>query len=113
MEDKTELITSLIEEVKEYGKNTAELYKLKAIDKSADLLSTMIFRVVVSIILVLFFLFISFGLAFWLGSILGEIWHGFFVLGGFYGVIAIMISLVAKKWFKRTIGDTIVKQILN
>jgi hypothetical protein len=113
MEDKTEVITSLIDEVKEYGKTTAELYKLKAVDKSADLLSSMIFRAVVTIILVLFFLFMSIGLAFWLGSILGETWYGFFVLGGFYGVVAIVISLIANKWVKRTIGDTIVKQILK
>ena len=44
MEDNINLIEPLLERFKDYGKTSIELVKLKSIDKTADILSTLVAR---------------------------------------------------------------------
>jgi hypothetical protein len=113
MEDNINLIEGLFEKTVEYGKSSLELAKLKAIDKTSDVLSTSAQHLVVLAILIFFMLFLNLGLAFWLGQLLGEIYFGFFVVSGFYGIAAILIYSFMRKWIKRQAGDFFVKQMLK
>jgi hypothetical protein len=58
-------------------------------------------------------LFLSLGLALWLGKILGEICYGFFALAGFYCLAAILIYFFLHKWIKKQIGNALIKQMLK
>jgi hypothetical protein len=113
MEENTNLIDELIEKTVEYGKSSLELAKLKAIDKTSDSISSVFAHSVVIVILVAFMLFLSLGVAFWLGKIMGEIHLGFFAVAIFYCITAILIYLFMLKWIKKHIGNTIIKQILK
>jgi len=113
MEQNTNLIDELIEKTVEYGKSSLELAKLKAIDKTSDTISSVFAHSVVVVILVAFMLFLSLGVAFWLGKIMGEIHLGFFLVALFYCITAILIYLFMFKWIKKHIGNTIIKQILK
>jgi len=113
MVPETNLIESLIEKTVEYGKSSLELTKLKAIDKTSDVVSSLFAHSVVFVILFSFVLFLSLGLALWIGKIMGEIYFGFFVVAGFYCVSAILIYFFLRKWIKKQVGNAIVKQVLK
>lgn len=113
MEDTAKLIESLLERTVEYGKTSFELVKLKAVDKTSDVVSTLIPHTIVIVLIVSFLLFVNLGLAFWLGEILGKIYFGFFVVAAFYGLSAIVLHFLMHKRLKKYIGDYIIKQVLN
>ena len=113
MEDHTKLIEPLIEKATEYSKTVYELVKLKILDKSLSVVSSLITHYVVLILAVLFMVFSSVGLSLWLGAILGEIYYGFFVAGAFYCMIAIVLHFFLRKPFKKFISNFIIKHELN
>lgn len=113
MEDNANLIEELIEKTVDYGKSSLELAKLKALDKTSDAVSSVVVHSVVLIVLLFFMLFLSFGLAFWLGQRLGEIYLGFIIVGGFYGITTILIYSFMRKWIKKQAGNYFIKQMLK
>jgi hypothetical protein len=44
---------------------------------------------------------------------LGEAYYGFFAVAGFYGMAAILVYLFMRKWIKRAVGNTFIKQVLK
>jgi hypothetical protein len=113
MEDKTSAIESLIERATEFGKTSFDLAKLKVLDKTSDVVSSITSHYVVIIFISSFILFINFGLALWLGEILGKIYYGFFVVAAFYGITGILVHFILHKWLKRIFGDYFIKQVLK
>jgi len=113
MEDQESLIESLIEKGEQYGKTTLELLKLKTIDKSADVVSTLVSWAIVIVFAVLFFLILNIGVALWIGELLGKSYYGFFVVAGFYALLAILFGIFRKQMIKRPINNSIVEQVLE
>jgi hypothetical protein len=113
MEDNSKLIESLLERATEYGKSSFELVKLKALDKTSDVVSSIVPHSVVIAVIGSFLLFLNLGLAFWFGEILGKTWMGFFVIAAFYGIIAIVLHFFMHKWLKKVICNYIIKQMLK
>lgn len=113
MENNTKLIESLFEKATDYGKTSLELVKLKALDKTSDLVSTHVPQFGVTILLALFLLFFNLGIAFWLGEILGKVFYGFIAVGAFYLLLAAFIYLFLRKWIKRIMYNYIIQQVLK
>ena len=107
------MIEALLERATEYGKTSFELIKLKALDKTSDVVSSLIPHSVVFVLIASFMLFINLGLAFWLGEILGKTYFGFFVVAGFYGFIGIVLHFFMHKWLKKIVCNSIIKQVLK
>ena len=113
MEDNANLIESLLERATEYSKTSYELVKLKALEKTSDVVSTIIPHSVVFIFIMTFLVFLSLGLSLWLGEILGKIYYGFIVVAAFYGLIAFVLHFFMHKWLKKVIGNYFVKKVLE
>jgi hypothetical protein len=113
MEDNSKLLDSLLDRATEYSKTSYELVKLKALDKTTDIISSFIPHSVVFVLIASFLLFFNIGLAFWLGEILGRIFYGFFVVAAFYVVTGIIIHFFMHKWIKRRISDYFIQQVLK
>jgi fatty acid desaturase len=113
MEDNEKLIESLLERAADYGKTTYELVKLKTLDKTSDVVSSLIPHSFVFVLIALFMLFFNLGLAFWLGEILGKTFYGFFVVAAFYGLIGIVIHFFMHKWLKKLVCNYIIKNVLK
>lgn len=113
MEENAKLIESILESTAEYGKTTFELVKLKALDKTTDVVSSLFPVSIVFILIVIFIFFLNFGLALWLGEILGKTLYGFFVVAAFYGVLGIVVRLFMHKWLKKVAGNFFIKQVLK
>jgi len=113
MDDKTKLIEPLLEQAIDYSKTSIELIKLKALDKSSDVISSIVPHTVVFIFIGSFMLFLSLGLSFWLGEILGRIYFGFAAVAACYGIIAIVLHFFMHKWLKKSLRNFLIKQVLN
>jgi hypothetical protein len=83
MEDSPKLFETLVDSAKDYGRSGIVLIKLKALDKSSDVLSSAFSNLVGPAIICAFLLFANLGLAFWLGEILGSLNAGFFIVAAF------------------------------
>ena len=112
MEDKKFLIESLFEKIKEYLNTSIDLVKLKAIEKVSDICSSLAIRLSILLIFSMFFLFLSIGVSFWLGELLGEVYYGFLIVAAFYLVVAILLLLMYKP-MKKSVADIIVKEALK
>jgi len=113
MEDQESLIESLIEKGEQYGKTTIELLKLKTLDKSADVVSTLISWAIVIVLSVLFFLILNIGLALYIGELLGKSYYGFFAIAGFYAFLALIFGVFREQFIKSPVNNSIITQVLQ
>jgi hypothetical protein len=113
LDEPTVLIESLIEKGEQYGKTTFELLKLRTIDKSADVSSNIVSWLVVGVFAVLFFLVLNIGVALWLGELMGKSYYGFFVVSGFYALLAILFTIFRKQFIKEPLNNSIISQVLD
>jgi len=113
MDEKDNILSSLLDSVEEYGKTNIELIKLKGLDKASDIAAAAISRITAIIAYFTFLLMASLGVAFWLGAVLGRIWYGFFVVAAFYGLLGLLAYFFLHKGLKRVFADMIIHQTLK
>ncbi len=113
MEENKKLIESLLEKAIEYSKTSYELAKLKALDKTSDVVSSFIPQALAFVLIASFMIFLNLGLAFWLGKILGEIYFGFFVVAAFYLVLGVVFHFFMSKSLKKYICNAFIKKMLK
>ncbi len=113
MTDNAKPLETLFERAEDYSKTTLKLLKLNAIDKSADVVSSLVSRLAVIMTLVLSVIIINIGLALWIGKLLGESFYGFIVIGLFYALLALLIHLFRHEWVKYPVSNTIIKQLMK
>lgn len=113
MEENKKLLESLMDRATDYGKTSFELVKLKAVDKTSDVVSSIISHTFVLVLAASFMLFCSMGLALWLGEILGKLFYGFFVIAAFYVVMGTVVHLFMHKSLKKIIRNYVIKQLLK
>jgi hypothetical protein len=113
MEENANLLETLLERASEYGKTSIELARLKALDKTTEIVSYVIPLSVVMLLVASSLLFLNLGLAFWLGEVLGKIYYGFFIVAAFYVLAGIFIHFFLHKWIKRLVGDYFIKRVLK
>jgi hypothetical protein len=113
MNENANMIESMMERAAGYGKTSYELIKLKAIDKTSDIVSSFVPLYVVFIFILFFVLFLSIGLALWFGEIFGKTYYGFFLLSACYGLTGIFIRVFMYKWLKTLVCNKFIKQVLK
>lgn len=113
MESPAEIIESLFEKAVDYGKTSLRLVKLKTLSKTSDVVSSLLSHLVVLIFAMSFMLFLSLGLAIWIGEMLGKTFYGFLVVAAFYGLAGIFIHLFLHKWLKKLVSDQFIEQVLK
>ena len=113
MEEKATLIESLLEKVESYVSTSLELFKLKAVDSLADIVSTLVSNIVIIISVLLCIILGSIGLAFWIGKLIDNIYYGFFIVAGLYLTISLLVYLLRKSLIKNAVSNSIINQILN
>lgn len=96
-----------------YTKTSIELAKLKALEATTQIATTMIWRLSVVISISLFGLVFNIGVALWLGEVLGHSYYGFFIVAGFYLLAAIVFHFFLRNWIKKPVSDLIITQALQ
>jgi phosphoglycerol transferase MdoB-like AlkP superfamily enzyme len=108
MTDTATSIETLFEKAQDYSKTSLELLKLNAIAKSSDVTSTLMARLIIFMVVALSVMIINIGIAFWISDQLGKDWYGFFIVGIFYAIIAILLFVFRHQWIKNPIHNAII-----
>ncbi len=112
MEDKSSLIKDLIQIAEIYAKTNLDLFKLKAISKSADVISTIIVKIIIFIVISLMAVLLNIGLALWIGELLGKLYFGFFILAAFYVLVALLLHYIPNM-IKSPVKNALIVKMLN
>ena len=112
MQANTNLIEPLLERCKDYGKTSLELIKLTTIDKTANILSTLISRLLIVIIGFISLITLNIAIALWLGYLMGKTYDGFLVVAGFYAIMGVIFYFM-QPTIKTRINDSLIKLLTN
>jgi len=114
MENKvSDNIESLFERAGEYLETRIDLYQLKAVDKSSDVISSLVSKLIVLMVFALFIIIVNIGIALLLGELLGKSYYGFFVLAGLYLITGLIFNANRRKWFKEPFADKLIRKFLK
>ena len=104
---------NIFEKAENYTRTSLELVKLRTVSASADVLSTITSKIVVGAVVAFFTLFLNIGISLWIGKELGEYYYGFFILAGFYLIVAIVLHTFQHSLIKTPIGNIVISSILK
>jgi hypothetical protein len=113
MNDNVTPIEMLFDKAEDYGKTTIELLKLQAVRKSADVISSLISKAVVTISVALSILILNIGFALWLGKITGQYYYGFFIVGGAYALIALIFYFFRHQWVEAPLKNGFISKMMS
>jgi membrane protein implicated in regulation of membrane protease activity len=103
----------ILKKAEEYVENRIEIVRLKTIGKSSEIISSVLSHLILVIIIGISLLILSIGIAFWIGHLMGEIYAGFLIVGGFYAIVGVLLICFRRKWLKQSIEDLLVKKLLE
>ena len=112
MSNTKNIIDPLLEKVENYGKTTFDLLKYKTLDKTAEVSSTLISRIILIVTISFFVMALNIAAALWIGDMLGKAYYGFLIVAGFYAIVSIILLLVHRR-IQASLNDVIVKQLFN
>lgn len=113
MENNATTIEMLFERAEDYTRTTVELAKLHTVDKAADVMSSLLSRLAVSIVFAMFALLANIGLSIWIGELVGKLYYGFFIVSSFYLLIAIILYIFKNEWIKTPISNFMIVKMLK
>src|SRR5215203_1962179 len=94
-------IKDKIENIAEQTHDLADTaYRLAFIEATEQITKVATTTIIISILLLLFnflLLFLGFGVANWVGEALNDMKMGYFIVGGFYLLIIVLIIVLSKK----------------
>ena len=106
------LIESLFGQSKDYIDTRLELYKLKLIDKSSSIASSVIAGVALFVVFFIFFIVLNIGIALLICDLIGKSYLGFLILAAFYGIVGFVLFSKRNKIFKTPIAKLIIGKFL-
>ncbi|MDF2432391.1 MAG: hypothetical protein JWP44_2022 [Mucilaginibacter sp.] len=112
MEAKNETSPPIIDQLKEYAETRIKLAKYQAIEGGSTFAASIIADVVTIMSMVLAFLFASFTLAFYLGTLFNATWIGFGIVAVLYLIIALAIK-ANKKSLEKPIVNVFIQKIFK
>lgn len=112
MDEKTP-VEVLLERAQAYTRTSLQLFKLRATEKLAEMVSGIASNLVILVIFILFFVNLNIGLALFLGALLGKSWLGFIIVSGGYAIIGFVVYLFRERWIKQPVSNSIITQLLK
>lgn len=103
----------LFERVENYATTSVNLLKLNAVEKSADVISSLSHRIVLLLVVAMFTLFINVGVSMYIGKLLNEYYLGFFIVSTFYLLLAVFIYIFRNKFLKTPISNMVITKLLK
>jgi membrane-bound ClpP family serine protease len=113
MEGKVTTIETLVDKTEDYVKTSIDLFKLKAVDKSAEVVSTLSVKIACLLITGIVALLVNVGLALLIGEAIGKIYIGFFVVAAFYLLVLGLIMLFKNEWIKTPVSNAVINSFFK
>lgn len=112
MEEKSTLIKDMIELLESYAKTNIDLFKLKAISKTSDVISIIVLKLVFFTVVLIMIILLNIGLALWIGELTGKLYYGFLIVTAFYVFVAILIHFIPNM-IKLPLKNSLIVKMLN
>jgi hypothetical protein len=113
MEENPTDIDILLSDAGDFIETRTTLWKYKTIESLADvsgeLVSGLGLIVIASFVIIIF----SIGFALLIGDWVGKSYWGFFIMGGFYVIVALIIFAARRKWLKDPFSNMLIRKILK
>jgi len=106
-------IELLYDKAKKYTETSMELFRLNAIDKTADVASSLMARMAIVMVVAMFTLFVNIGIALLIGKMMGEYYLGFMIVSLFYLILAIVLHLFRNQFIKIPITNLVIEKLLK
>lgn len=106
-------IESLFEKAEIFGKTSIELAKLKLLHTSTKVITALISKLAVFAVLIIFTLILNIGIAFYLGTLTGQVYIGFMIISGFYLLVGLFLHFFLHKIIKKPITELIITRSIN
>ena len=106
-------IAKLIQRAEDYAKTTITLYKLTTVQKSADIISGVVSKLLLLLVIAFFLLMLSIGASLWIGDLLGKSYYGFFIVTGFYLVVFVALYIFRQQLIQTPTRNAVVVEILK
>ncbi|MEI9910403.1 MAG: phage holin family protein [Bacteroidota bacterium] len=113
MPSTVEHIEELVTKAGDLAETKIELWKLKTAGKISETLSSLICVMAIALFTGAAITIISIGAAIYIGSYMGDISYGFFIVGGFYALAGLLLYLFRKKWIKIPLSNLIIDKIIK
>lgn len=111
MEKTSTLLNTIYSESNEYVRLQTKSLKLEIYERVTNLIESGISASIVALFGLFSFLFINFGLAFWLSEVFGSTKIGFLVVGGFYFVVLGLYLLLKEKVAQNKVKNIVLKKV--
>ena len=113
MDSKPTNLEELFQKLKDYADVRLDLFKLKSINKVSGFMSTVITIVILIALFSAVILCITIGLALLIGAWLGNAWYGFFIVGGIYLIVGLVIYSMRDKLIKIKVSNKLIKELID
>jgi hypothetical protein len=110
MEEKTKL-DSLANHIKQYAEESFNLLLINLYEKVSRMISGATAAIIFAVFGIIVLLFASIGLAMWVGSMLESTFAGFFIVAGFYLLVAAVLYMVRDKFIRLPVVNSVIKSI--
>jgi hypothetical protein len=104
-------IEDFVAKAGDLAETKVELWKLRATGKISETISSLISVFAIAALICVAITIISIGIAFWIGSEMGKVSYGFFIVGGFYAFAGLLVYLFRKKWIKNPVSNLVINKI--
>ena len=113
MQSTIDHIEDLISKAGDVAETKVELWKLRAAGKISETVSSLIAIIAIVVMIIASVTILSVGIAFWIGAEMGKTSYGFFIVGGFYAFVGLLVYLFRGRWIKTPLSNLIIDKIIK
>jgi hypothetical protein len=101
----------LADNVKEYIETYIKLSTVKITDKASGFAAVSIMGILVCFFTLCTLLFLGIGASMWLGEVIGNIKAGYFIVGGFYFLILVILIISRDSFLFPIVRNFVIKKV--
>ena len=113
MQSTIDHIENLVSRAGDIAETKVELWKLRAVGKISETVSSLISVMAIVIFTFIAITILSLGIAYWIGSKMGNISYGFFIVGGFYALVGLLVYVFRRNLIKSPLTNLIINKIVK
>jgi hypothetical protein len=113
MNETIDNIEKLVASVSDIAETKIELAKLRAAGKISVSLSSVVSIMLIAVLVGATLTIISFGVSYLIGNKLNNLSYGFFIVGGFYALVSLIVYLNRKNWLQDTLSNLFIDKIIQ
>jgi hypothetical protein len=113
MQEQPSDIDSLLSDAGDFIETRTTLWKYKGIESLADVSGELVAGLAMIVFASFVVIVFSIGFALLIGDWVGKSYYGFFIMGGFYSFVALIIYARRGKWLKDPFSNMLIRKILK